>query len=273
MIVKHITLLSLGALLFSTQIAFAVEPKTEDQWSISTTLGVVSASTYVGDNENQLNILPDVRVTYGDRFFASLLGGVGYNFVATDNWKVGGIVKYDFGRDEDGDNPLRISGDDINDLLGLGDIDGSAEVGTYIEYEARRFRSKLEVRQGLSGGHEGLIAEAEIKFTGQFQMLSKSAFFAVGPKVVYGDKNYNQTYFGITTMQTSRTGLSTYQADAGLVSYGLHGSVVLALNGRITLIGFVGYDMLGDEVADSSLITQRGSDDQAISGLMLSYQF
>ncbi|MBB1364685.1 MipA/OmpV family protein [Shewanella sp. SR44-4] len=273
MIAKRITLLSLGVLLFSTQIAFAEESKTEDQWSISTTLGVVSAPTYVGDDENQLNILPDVRVTYGDRFFASLLGGVGYNFVATDNWKAGGIVKYDFGRDEDGDNPLRISGDDVNDLLGLGDIDGSAEVGAYIEYEASRIRSKLEVRQGLSGGHEGLIAEAEIKFTGQFQMFSKPAFFAVGPEVVYGDKNYNQTYFGITTVQASRSGLSTYQADAGLVSYGLHGSVVLPLNDRITLIGFAGYDMLGDEVADSSLITQRGSDAQAIGGLMFSYQF
>lgn len=273
MTIQRITLLTFGTLAFSAQMALADVPKSNDAWSVSTTLGFVSAPTYIGDDDNQLGILPDIRVIYGDRFFASLLGGVGYNVLLTENWHAGPIIKYDFGRDEDGDNPLRLSGDDVNDLLGLGDLDGSAEAGGYIEYKAERFRSKVELRQGLSGGHEGLIAEAQIKLTGQMQMFGKQAFYAVGPEIVYGDEDYSQAHFGITNAQGMRSGLMPYQATSGLVSYGLHSSTVLPLNDHITLIGFIGYEMFGDEVADSSLITQRGSDDQTVGGFMVSYQY
>lgn len=271
--IKIFKCISIATLVLSTQIAVADESKNQDKWHVSTTLGLVSTPNYVGDDENQLLLLPDVRVSYGERFFASFYEGVGYNAFFNDNWKAGPIVKYDFGRDEDGDNALKISSDDTKDLIGLGNIDGSAEAGAYLEYTANRLKSKLEVRQGLSGGHEGLIAEAELKLTGKLQLLEKPTYYAIGPEVVYGDTDYNQSFFGISSVQSTRTGLKTYQADSGLVSYGLHASAVMPLNEKLSVISFAGYDALGDTASDSPLIRQRGSDDNFSAGLMMNYKF
>lgn len=244
----------------------------DSPWRVSLLMGVATTPTYLGDDDLQLTAFPDVRVEYNDRLFASI-GGVGYQVVRTERWRAGPILRFDFGRDELEGNPLNIAGDDTDELVGLGDIEGAVEAGAFVTYETDIWQLGVEARQGLDGGHEGLILEAGIKRTGRFTLFGQLAFYSIGPEVVYGDADYQQTYFGITPLQSRSSGLATYTADSGLVSYGLHGSLFVPLTANWAFGWFAGVDRLGSEAEHSPLIVERGGETQVVSGLFVSYSF
>ena len=241
-------------------------------WSITVSGGVVLAPRFLGDDDYETSAFPNVTVTYGDLFFASL-NGVGLNLIDANGFKAGPIAKYDFGRDELDSNPFSFGGDPNNDLVGLGDIDGSIELGGFVEYTYEKVAARLEVRQGLDGGHEGMIAEASITYEDQFVLGELPVFWALGPNIVYGDETYNSAFFDVNAAQSVASGLAEYDADAGLISYGLEGRIVVPVSEQSAIVAFGGVDFLGDELADSSLVQQRGSDVQSTFGLMLTYQF
>lgn len=54
-----------------------------------------------GSKNLSLSLFPDLRVTYRDVFFASVLEGVGLNLINDSGWRAGPLVKLRFGRDED----------------------------------------------------------------------------------------------------------------------------------------------------------------------------
>ncbi len=243
------------------------------EWRVSALIGVASLPPYLGDDDTQLSVIPDINIKYGDTFFASFLSGIGYNIISTKHWQAGPIIKYDFGRDEQDGNPLSLSDNTSDDLLGLGDIEGSAEAGAFLSYKTNRWQTKVEVRQGLDGGHEGLISEFEVKLLGQATLFSKPLFYSFGPEAVYGDEAYQQAYFGITSAQSVQSGLDQYTPKAGLVSYGLHANFVMKINNKWSIGGFAGYNKLGDDASNSPLIQERGSENQSLGGIFFSYQF
>ena len=60
---------------------------------------------------------------------------------------------------------------------------------------------------------------------------------------------------------------------AGLLSYGVSGSVVVALTKRVSTLLFASVSQLGEEAADSSLVQERGSEQQGIIGMFITYRF
>lgn len=246
------------------------ETNSEHGWQFSVSAGAVVAPHYLGDDEYQVSAFPNVTVRYKDLLFASI-DGVGINAINTNGFRAGPIAKYNFGRDDDGSNPLGLV-DDTNDLVGLGDVDGTVELGGFIEYTIKQFTAKLEVRQGI-GGHEGLIGKAELKYGDTFTALGMPIFYSLGPEVAFADANYNSAFFDVNAAQSAASGLPTFNAGAGLNSVGLHGTIVMPVTEKISVIGFAGYDRLMGDVADSSLVRLRGSKDQGIAGILLNYTF
>lgn len=133
---KTRTLIAAGCIAFlgASANAAAQSPEKYSGWQFTVGPGAIYASTYLGDDEYQLRVVPNVSIKYADRFFASVGQGVGYNVIRSDGWRVGPIAKYAFGRDEDGSNTFAVLGDDTNDLVGLGDVDGTVELGGFVKY-------------------------------------------------------------------------------------------------------------------------------------------
>lgn len=240
-------------------------------WSVTITTGVIAAPRFLGDDDFEASAFPNISITYKDWLFASI-GGVGANVVNSNGFKAGPIVKYDFGRSETDSNPLSLSGDPNNDLVGLGDIDGSIEFGGFVEYNHNNFEARFEVRQGLDGGHEGMIGEVSLSYNDQFTIGEIPIIWSAGPTLKFGDDNYNSAFFDVNAAQSAASGLATYDANAGLISYGLEGNVVIPTSERTAIIAFGSLEKLGSEIADSSLVTTRGSDFQAKAGVMFSYK-
>lgn len=265
-----ISLLTAAMATFSFEAA-AQRPGTDGGWSVAVGAGLILAPSYLGDDAYQLSAVPDVRVTYGDEFFASV-DGVGYTVVKSGVWRAGPIAAYDFGRDEDGSGPFVIAGDDTDDLEGLGDVDGTIEIGGFLEYDTRPLKARIEIRQGLNG-HEGLIGELSLRTGARLVVADRPVIIRVGPDVTLVDDAYNDTFFGVDAGQSAASGLDEFDADGGLLSYGVGSSVVVPFNDRVSAVGFARYERLAGDAADSSLVEDRGSVDQAAFGLFLNYTF
>ncbi|RPE70948.1 outer membrane scaffolding protein for murein synthesis (MipA/OmpV family) [Pacificibacter maritimus] len=235
--------------------------------------GIVSAPSFVGDDDYQTSIFPNVTLRYGDRLEASLRG-IEYTAIIGDGWKAGGILGYDFGREEAPDaSDFMISGEASTDLIGLGDVDGTIEIGGFVAYEAGPFAAHFELRQGVDGGHDGLHGEARAQYRGRFDAMALPVFFGVGPKISFGDDAYNSAYFDVSAAQSAASGISEYDAGGGINSYGLGANVMVPLSAQTSLIGFVDYEQLTGDVGNSSIVQERGSQDQVRAGVFLNYTF
>lgn len=254
-------------------VAQAQEADDDDDsnWAFVASAGVLASPTYLGDDDTQISIVPNLRVEYRDRLVLGL-GGIEYSAIKTEHFRAGPVFRYDFGRDEDGSNPFAISGNDTTDLIGLGDIDGTAELGGFAEYTYNSFSAMVEVRQGV-GGHEGLRGEAQVKYNAMFDLGGKDAFLSLGPSVTYGDDDYNSTFFDITAAQSAASGLSEFDADGGLNTVGFEATLFRPLTDKVSVALFADYEQLLGDIADSSLVQERGSENQFTGGVFLNYRF
>lgn len=237
-------------------------------WSVTVGFAPVLSPVWQGSRDMALSVFPDLRVNYKDAIFASIPDGLGWNAVNRDGWKAGPLAKLRFGRDEQrGGSPFLVSGGS-NALLGMGNVDTAAELGGFVEKRSGSWRARVEARRGF-GGHEGLIADGSLSY----QLRSGRALISLGPRATVASSDYINTYFGISPLQSLRTGLQPYRASGGLVSYGLGTSVIRPLTRRSVVTLFSGLDRLGAEAGDSPLVQQRGRATQFTIGIGYGLRF
>ncbi len=231
-------------------------------WTFTIGAAGIYTPDFLGSEDYSLVPVPDLKIEYKDAFFASFFDGVGYNVLNSGGWRAGPVVKYAFGREEDDNDALK----------GLGDIDGTVEIGGFLEYELEPFSAKLELRQGVNG-HEGLIGEVGLNYSNAVDLFGPPVFFSFGPRLSFGDESYNSAFFGIDGTQSASSGLARYDAEAGIVSYGIGGFAMMPVTDAISINLFGGYDRLGSQGADSPLVAERGSENQFMVGFGVSYRF
>lgn len=266
---KTFPLLLTLVLAASPAVAQPQQKQQTPDWLIGIGGGAVVAPAFEGSNDYNLMLVPDVRVSYKDTFFASVPEGIGYNLVNRHGWRAGPVGKIRWGREEDGGSPWRVAGDDTTALRGLGDVDTGFEAGAFVEYtHAGQYAAKLELRQGMIA-HEGVVADASLMYKNRAGEVG----YSVGPRLTWASEDYHQTYFGVDAGQSARSGLAQHDADAGIVSYGLAGFASMPISGQLRGNLFAGYDHMGSEPADSPLIRERGSEHQFMTGASITYMF
>jgi outer membrane scaffolding protein for murein synthesis (MipA/OmpV family) len=218
-----------------------------------------------------LSIFPDLRINYGDAVFASIPEGLGWNAVNQDGWKAGPLAKIRFGRDEEtGGSPFLITGDS-EALAGLGDIGTSGEIGGFVEKRfgpRREWQLRGEVLQGF-GGHDGVVADVSLTY----RTRVSGAIVNFGPRASFASSDFTQTYFGIDAVQSANSGLPIYDADGGLLSWGVGASVVRPIGSRSAATLFTSLERLGGSAADSPLVEQRGRTTQFTLGIGYGVRF
>jgi outer membrane protein len=273
MLITHffVIVIIISSLLPIASLASDPPESTSKGWKLTVGAGAIYFPAFAGSKDYQVMAYPDVIVEFKDLFFASMKDGVGYNIIHAKGWRVGPVVKYKFERKEDGNNPFLVAGNKSTALTGLGNVDATFECGGFGEYRYEPFAYKVELRQGIDG-HKGMIGEASIYYAGAIERFGPPIIFAFGPHVKFADSKYNNAYFGINQTQSVNSGLNRYDAGRGLVSYGIGGFMSMPLSEPVSVSLFGGYDRLGNETAESPLITQRGSENQFAIGLNVTYK-
>jgi len=227
------------------------------RWTVS--IGVLGAvrPAYEGSDAYVGSAVPVVDLRYRDLFFASVRDGIGVNVLREDWVTLAPVLRYRFGRDQDANRAL----------YGMGDIDGTFEAGVLAVFGTGPARLRLEAAQGLNGGgSEGFQARADLTYG---TPLGARLFAVGGPNVTYGDRSYNQTYFGVSPEQAARSGYQQYSAGAGINSVGLSASANYRLWRGFSLTATAEVKQLLYDVADSPIVREPT---QAFVGLALGWR-
>jgi len=211
------------------------------------TLGAVAAYAprYEGSDEYKARGLPLINYRNG-RFFAGVLSGIGYNFSPSPDLSFGPLLSYRPGRDQDESDRLR----------GLGDVDGGADLGGFVRWNLQPFFLHATVKQSIGGSVRGATA----KFGAGYAIsLSPSDRLIFDASIDWADEEVMQAYFGVKPIQSARSGLGVYKADAGVRRYGIGAVWTHSFTPQwFSTVGVAAW-RLGDEAAASPITRDRNA--------------
>ncbi|PMQ04484.1 hypothetical protein DyAD56_14580 [Dyella sp. AD56] len=172
--------------------------------------GVAYLPRYAGSNEYRVTPLVDASFTFHNGFFIDGTQGAGFRFRLTDYLFVTTSAGMDPGR-KDQDDVAR-PGSDF--LKGMGDIKPSvlANVGFGVKIGQRAdigliaSKSMNHADYGMSYHLTGHV----LAWSGARDSIDLNA------ALHYGNDKYNQTYFGVTSVQAANTHFQRFLPGAGL---------------------------------------------------------
>ncbi|WP_368884782.1 MipA/OmpV family protein [Providencia vermicola] len=214
------------------------------------------------EGSNKYLFSPTVDVNYGyisDDYGVFSLGleGAEWAIGLTENLTVSSRLGYDAGRDE----KIGILGHKNEDLKGMGDLDSSMLVGAEINYSINNFQLYLSANMATKDRHYGgrnigRTVNVEMGGIGYYQ-FSHRGDIEYTLATTWGNKAYNQAYFGVSPLQASRSRFSEYDAGSGFKD--VHGGAILNYNWNENITFYTGvgaYYLVGD-AAKSSITEQR----------------
>ncbi|MFA8442307.1 MipA/OmpV family protein [Yoonia sp.] len=220
------------------------------------------------EEANGLSFRFGLGPSFAPEYFGSddLGAGVGAKF-ELERLKLGGLAlgggadDYGFGLR----GSVRVIGardaDDFDELAGLDDVDTSLEIGGGVEFTTPNYDVFAVLRYGAVG-HESFVAElgSDIFFRPTDQLT-----ISAGPRLLLGDDDYAQTYFGVSAAEAGGA-FAAYDAQGGIMSAGAEAEATYAINADWEVVGTLRYEQLREDAADSP-ITQ--SDDQFSGSIVL----
>lgn len=139
---------------------------------------------------------------------------------------------------------------DGDELIGLDGIDGAVELGLRLSYGLGPVTGYGSVRRGF-GGHEGVTGNFGAKYRIN---VSDRVTLWTGAEAVYGNAEFNDTYFGVTAPESRASGLPPYEAGSGINEAALTLQARYALSENVSLLGEVRYGRLVGDAADSPVV-------------------
>ncbi|WP_282601760.1 MipA/OmpV family protein [Paracoccus sp. PARArs4] len=142
---------------------------------------------------------------------------------------------------------------DYPELSGLNDIDRAYELGLRVSYGAGPVTAYGSLRRGFDG-HEGLTGEVGAKYRTE---LSDRLTLWSGAELVYGDDEFNNTYFGVTAAESAASGLAETQPGGGLNEAAISFEAKYAMTENTALLGEIRYGKLIGDAADSPVVQEE----------------
>ena len=178
----------------------------------------------------------------------------------SSNWRAGPLLQYRMERD-DVDN---------SKVDRMEDIDGTAELGAFVGFKMDRFSAELSVAADVGDEYDGYL----VYLKGGYALpVNDSLKLKFGAHLTYADSNYMDTYFGVSSRDAARSGLSRFNADGDLKDWGLNMSANYAINSSWGLLGVVGYSQLLNDAEDSPLVNDVGDENQFKGTIAVTYTF
>lgn len=225
------------------------------EWKITLGAGAAYAPAYEGSDKLKAGAVPLVSIQYGDTLDIDF-SGVTVNLLNQNGFRLGITGGWESGRKEK---------DDRKNLRGMGDIKAGGVVGGVIAYGIDPFEVYATLDKTIDGS-EGLTATVGASVSQKFEQFVIGAALSA----TWADDNHMQSYFGVTSAQSARSGLRKYDAKSGFKRIDASASVsyLLTENWTVTGAGGVGF-LIGD--AKESPLSKK--DIQPFAMIGVSYSF
>ena len=224
------------------------------EWQVTVGVGAVYLPEYEGSDEFEVQPFPIFSAQFGEYVH------IGTDGLRVDVWqheglKLGVTGGVEVGRKED----------DSDHLRGLGDIDLGGVAGVLLSYETGPFELYASLDKTI-GGSDGLTGMVGAKASYQYDKF----IFSADLSGTWADSKHMGSYFGITSTQSARSGLTEYEAGAGIKRVDLKGSVTYKWTEHWSITGAAGAGFLLGDAKDSPIVKD---DVQPFALLGMAYRF
>jgi outer membrane protein len=225
---------------------------------------------YVGSDDNQAIVVPFFKWQFeGEARYLKLMGTeLTFNALDNPNFELGPVLNYRMGRDDDVDDEV---------VKNMAEIDDTVELGIYGAYiwrdqatPKRRLITSAEVLFDVGDEYKGWLATVDVKY---WYPINKKNDFMIGIGTTYGNSDYMSTYFGVSSADAARTGLSQFNADSGFRDIHIPVGLVYHYSMQWHFIGGLKYLALLDDASDSPVVDDRGDSSQIIAGVGVGYSW
>jgi MipA family protein len=252
----------------STPAADKTPAKAVDPWTISIGLGVISTPEYEGASKRATGVLPDLNVKYTTRDFGSVsLGsksrGLSWTMIDKEAYSFGIGIQGDAGRKDNKNGSALQPGS--KRLLGMGEIKPSFEVAAF-GHVVLGVPFMVQVAKGFGDGRPDAKdfsvrgpggARVELSSEIPFE-ITKSFSLSVSPSVSWADSKFTQTYFGVTSEQSARSGFKEFKAKGGIRSVGWGVGASYKFDSNWSVNAFANYNQLQGDAGKSPLVQKKG---------------
>lgn len=224
-------------------------------WHFVLGAGAIYKPEYEGSGKYKISPIPVVSAVFFDRISIDPTG-IGIKAYETGPFRFDVNLGYDSGRKED----------DADALRGMGDIDFGATIGGKASYSLGPAGFFVSVDKTI-GGSDGLLAKAGATIT---QPLSEHFILGAEASATFADNKYMQSYFGVNSRQSARSGYARYKAEAGIKSVDLSASATYLFDDNWLVKGEQSVGLLTGDAADSPIVKKKF---QSKTMFMVGYRF
>lgn len=233
-------------------------------------VGVGILPDYEGSDDYTFGIAPIFRYTFQkqERYIQLLANELSANVLNHPNFRLGPVLTYHFGRDDDVDD---------RQVKRMKRIDDTLEGGIFADYV---FRLSQNPRHRLIVGGQAqydLGGESNgWKFTGSaryWHPIATPVDLFLTTQLNFATKDYMDTYFSVDSTDSTRSGLPRYSAAGGAKDFALAGGVTWYLSRSWLTSAGVRYSRLFSHAGDSPIVDDRGSENQFFSGIGVAYMW
>lgn len=229
-------------------------------------LGVASVPTYEGSPNRRTLAGPDLTLSYRSRDWGTVefgQRGLLWNAVEAGPFRFALVAQFDPGRKDKDTATLNPTPGDKR-LAGMGSVKSSTEAGVGIGYGPLMVVARQSLSErGPKGAQVDMTVEMPWSVSDRFALR-----FAVG--ATWADRDYMQTYFGVTAAQAQATSFSVYTPKSGCRKVEASVGAEYAMASSWKLQANVGFSRLGDEAAASPLVGRRNGTSAALA---VAYEF
>ncbi|AQR63056.1 hypothetical protein BZG35_16365 [Brevundimonas sp. LM2] len=257
---------ALGALLIAHPVFAQDRPEADrPEQGFHPILGVAGLyrPEFRGSDDYEFQPRPFVGFRYGLGGTTLSMQGADFelDLVPNGRFEAGPVIGYRSGRDDDISNEI---------VRLLPTIDGALEGGAFAkmnwEVGGGTIAAGVKFMADLGDAHEGYSVGLDTSYSAP---ITERLSYSVGANIVWADDSYMQTYFGVDAAGAVASGLTPFQAEAGLESAGLSANLRYQLNERWGMALFASYDRLLGDAADTPIVTEQGSENQMQVGFAI----
>lgn len=252
----RVSLAMIVLVAFTSRVSADTE-ETTSRFSGSVGIGIATLRDYEGGGKTRGLGAPLLNIKASTRFGAFALNQQGLSWTPIDTGilRTGLLATYDIGRTDDRPSDANYRPGSTY-LRGMGNIDGTPELGGFIGWTFAKLAADLSVRHAVgSQGHDGTLADISLSMP----VYSGTALQLVAkPSATWADAQYTQTYFGVTVAQATSSRFPIYSAGSGIKSVQLDLTASYALTARWSAIAMMSYVSLVGDAADSPIVQNSG---------------
>ena len=216
----------------------------------------LDAPRYQGSDETKVTVVPGIFLHASNGLFADPFNGVGYSFDPAGEVNYGVRLNLETGRAEE------------KALPGFEKIKARVNPGAFANYAVNdKLTLKSALRLGVGEGADGSL----LNLGASYKVYNENyVSVALNASVKYANSSYMQSYFGVSSAQSTASGLKAYQPSAGFSMAQVGVTAGFPISRQIYIFSSASVQrLLGD--AASSPLTKKQNQFTAFVGSVYSF--